>query len=124
MKSKFFKILGGYATLEDAVEANGHEALTKAVAHHFKLVTVEDILRRTEKGYTYKGKPLMDAQVKSLRSQAEGLVKSELFKVLELELQYQANQKMFTHSQNEMDMIAGKVVLWTWDVIKTKLHNI
>ena len=34
-----------------------------------------------------------------------------------------SNKKMFIDSRSEMDMIAGKLVMWIWDVIKSKLKN-
>lgn len=129
MKKLLIEKLGGYTTVEDALnsiesEEEKHKLLTKAVVKHFNTITEDDIFRKDGVNYTYKGKPLMDAQVESLRNQAKSLLESELFKMLELELQYQANLKMYRDSKDIIDLISGKLILWTWKVIKSRLHNI
>ena len=106
-------------TLEDK-----HKILTKAVAHLFNTITEDDILKRQGAEYTFKGKPLMDAQIQSLRSQSEGWMESHLFEIIDYELKYQANRKMYLDSKNEMDMIAGKLIVYTWDIIKSKLKKL
>lgn len=88
------------------------------------MVTEEDVFKKDGVRYTYKGKPILEAQVISMRNQAKGFLESELFKMLNLELKHQANLKMYTFSRNEMDVISGKLMLYSWDVIKSKLHNL
>jgi len=129
VKKWFFNKLGVFATVEDALnsiesEEEKHKILTQAVANLYNTITEDDIFRKDGASYTYKGKPLMDAQVRSMRNQAEGFRESELFKMLDLELKHQANQIMFIKSKNEMDMVSGKLVLFTWNVIKSKINNI
>jgi len=126
MKRWLIEKLGGYATVEDALNSaeNKHEILTKAVAHLFNAVTEEDIFRKDRTTYTYKGKPLMASQLSVLENQAKDFTESELFKMLDLELQYQANRKMYFDSRGNDDLIAGKLILWNWDVVKTKLKNL
>jgi len=129
LKNWIVKRLGGYTTVEDALMSaetleDKHKVLTKAVAHHFILITKDDIIKKQGNEYTFKGKPLLDAQVQSLRSQAEGWLESTLFEVVDYELKHQAYKKIFENAENEMDVIAGKLILWNWDVVKSKLKNL
>lgn len=129
MRSFLIKKLGGYVTAQDALDDiddthEKHAILTQAVAHLFNTVTEDDILRRTPKGYTFQGRDLLDAEVQSLRAQADSFLQSTLFRTLDKELLYQANRKMYLTSKSDTDLIAGKLIVWTWDVIKSKLHNL
>ena len=125
MKNYIIHKLGGFVTLEEAVEANSHDALTKVVAKYFNTITEEDVLRVNEHGqYTLEGKPLMDAQVQSLRAYATDFRKSMLFKVLDRDIKYQLNKKTFVQSAKETDLIAGKLGYWLWKVIREKLEKL
>ncbi len=125
MRNYIIHKLGGYATLEEAVEANSHDALSKVVAEHFNTITEEDILTLNENGqYTLEGKPLMDAQVQALRGYAKDFRQSLLFKVLDKEVKYQLNKRTFVKSAKETDMIAGKLGYWLWKVIREKLETL
>lgn len=125
LKETIIRKLGGFPDLESAVEAHSHEALTKVVAEHFNTITEDDILSVGADGfYTLEGKPLGDAQTQALKGYAKDFRQSLLYKVLDREMKYQLNTRMFARSAGETDLIAGKLGIWMWKVIKEKLEKL
>ena len=101
-----------------------HDVLTLAVSHMFNAVTADDILHQNKKGeWKYAGKTLHPNQAKLIGQQIEDFRESDLHKILKSDIEYQANHKMFTTSKSEMDMIAGKLLLYALDVIETRLNK-
>lgn len=131
MRKLIIKILGGYPTYEDAIEAirkEKHEAryqiLTAAVQRLFNTVGEDEILKIGEGGKWFsRGKQISDDGKRMLCSQANHFYNSELWDVLSRELKYLSNKKMFKESGDEMQMAAGKLWLYTIDVINSKLKN-
>ncbi len=126
MKNWLIEKLGGFATVEDAINSSSKREwyLTQAVAKHFNTITKEDLFRKNSKGqYTFKGKPLMQAQVEALKSQAEGFLESKLYEMLDAEVHYQATLKTFYGAATPEDIKEGKLIEWTWDIISTKLRH-
>jgi hypothetical protein len=106
------RFLGGYTSLEEAVKANRHEALTKCVADEFNSVTSEVILRQRADGtWDFEDRNLTFEEVKALRGEAQAILKTRMWKVLEKDLQYLANKAMYFNSKTEADLIAGKLIL-------------
>ena len=106
-------------------EKERHEVLTEAVKKLFNTIQEEDILRLNERGkHTYMGRELMEEELTALKNEAEALKNSQLFKILDKEVRYQANYKMFADSQSTEDVISAKLIMWTWDVIKSKLNKL
>ena len=126
---KLIVLLGGFATVDQAIdsiksEEEKHKILTRAVAKHFNTITKEDLFRKNDKGqYTFKGKPLMKEQVEYFKTQSKDFLESHLFKVLDAEVHYQATIKTFFNAKDEKDVREGKLIEWTWDIIKSKLNN-
>ncbi len=101
-----------------------HKVLTDTVAHHFNTVGENDILRFERGKWFAEGRELSEAEIKQFREEAELILKLPLWKLLEREIQYQANQTMFFKSQTETDILAGKLLLYYLDILKTRLHKL
>jgi hypothetical protein len=100
-----------------------HEILTMSVRKFFNTITAEDILKEKEGQWFYEGKALNEATKKLLISQAEVLKEWQLWKILQDDIRYQANKRMFLDSKTENDLIAGKIMLWNLDVISDRLKK-
>lgn len=135
MRAWLIKKLGGFtepmAVKEFITHARSlsttdkHKLLTAAIRKSFNTISVDDILRVKEDGqWMFEGKPLSDQQKKVLIQNAQNFTEGMLWKVLDRELQYHANKRMFILSASEQDMIAGKVLVYLTDIIRTKLKSL
>lgn len=126
IKKIIIRKLGGIATTEEYISSveDKHAVLTEAVLHLFNTIGKDDILRQIEGIWHFEGKPLTKEQVNILKNQAETHEGSMLHKVLIAEQQYQANRRMFIDSKTQDDMIAGKLILFHTDIVKTTLKRI
>lgn len=100
-----------------------HQILTQAVKRLFNTVSADDILKETEQGMMFEGKVLVKAEADAIREHAVVFRDSKLYKILIKDIKYQANRRMFIDSKTEMDMIAGKLILFNEDIIKTRLKK-
>lgn len=101
-----------------------HKVLTMAVRKGFSSITEDDILQVKGVNIYFKGKKISDETLKLLKAEATTFSTSKLWEVLRTDIEYQANSRMFFTSQTEFDLIAGKMVLFTLDIIKTVLDRI
>lgn len=109
------KMLGGYTK---------DEVLTEAVKHLYNTIGAEDILKEEGGQWTFTGKPVEDAMRKLLISEAQVFIKSRLWKVIQLDVKYQANKKMFEEAVSQMDMVMGKSWVYVLDCMKTRLESL
>lgn len=129
MRNWLIKQLGGYLTPADALLAveskeDKHKILTKTVSHLFKTIGDNDILKYEKGLYWYKGRELTEHEVKQIKSEAELFEKFFLYEVLNAEVKHHTARKMFYLSQTVDDLIAGKLIEYTWDIIKTKVKTL
>lgn len=145
MKRWLIEKLGGYADIESAYVAmdkqeltetviewvreqplkEKHVWLTLAVKRLFNTIGPDDILKITESGHwLWQGKPLSEANRTLLKAEVEQYRKSFLAKVIDAELKYQANRRMFINSATELDLVAGKLLVYYTDIVHTKFKRI
>lgn len=124
--------LGGFATLDDAIahikqtqdEARKHQVLTEAVKKLFNTIGVEDILKQNPNGtWMYRDRPLSPQEVENLRTEAQFLQQSRLWKLIGLDVKYQLNKKMFDESVITMDVMWGKLQQYLWDIVRTRMER-
>lgn len=123
--------LGGYPDIDSAIDAirdkqaaEKYRILTLAVKKLFNTIDADDILRVADTGeWTYKGRVLSKGERDMLIAEATQFQSMKLWDVLQDDIRYQANRKMFILSRNEVDMIAGKLWYFTLDAIKTRLES-
>lgn len=124
LREYLIKKLGGYATLEDALQdTDKHEVLTLAVQDLYNAVGPEDIFRRINGERTFEGKALPNAIAQQLIAEAYNFSKGRLWEVLKAELRWAANKKMFFESRTDGDLMAGKVMLYILKIIDDKLKQ-
>lgn len=116
MKRWLIEILGGYYSKS--------ETLTAVVADLFNTVGPEDILREENGKLLFEGRVLTDGEANLLKAEAAALMKSRLWKVLEREMQYQANKRMYVDSKSELDLIAGKLMVYHLDIMRTRMKKL
>jgi len=100
-----------------------HIILTESVKQMYNTISADDILSEKDGEWMFLGRKMVEESKKYLTSEAEIFLESKLWKILQADIKYQSNRRMFTHSQTENDLIAGKFILWTLDVIKTRLES-
>lgn len=116
MRDKLIQWLGGYTE---------EEVLTTAVKHLYNTIGPEDILKENREGkWTMNGKILDDGTKNLIIEEAKMMVKMKTWKILQNDIKYRANKKMFEKSQTEMDLVAGKLWLYTLDNINTRLESL
>lgn len=130
-ESELIEVLGGYPTLEAALDEirakDGQErrdVLTMAVKRLFNTVGPDDILKiHNETQWTHAGRPLRLEEITLLRAEAEQFMRSRLYKILQDEVRYLANKKMFIDSREVIDIVAGKLLLYYVDIVNTRIKR-
>ena len=91
----------------------------------FKLVSENDFYRVGEKGtLIHRGRVLTDVEKHRIISEAKFLQSSETLLALLAEMIYVANKRIYFDSKDATDMLGGKMVLWTIDVLVKKIDNL
>lgn len=91
----------------------------------FNGLTEKDILVQTEdNGIMFKGKKLDNSDVASLYRDAENIKKSTMWKLLTNDAKYQANKRMFEKSNSVEDMMAGKLMLYSIEILDNTLRKL
>lgn len=132
-RDRLIRALGGYSSLDEAIEAirskDGAERrrlLTLAVRRLYNTIGPDDILKiDTASGlWMYEGKQIGKEEMYVLKEQAKGLLESRLWKILQADLKYQANKRMFVESVDVIDITAGKLLTFYIDIIHTRLKRL
>ena len=129
IKQFFVKLLGGFTEIEDYLEKipetkERHKVLTLAVKHLFNTIDSDDILRVKGKTWLCGDRTLSEAEKALLISEAAILLNSKLWEVLKLDIKYQANRAMYVEGDKLEDLVAGKLWLYTFDSLKTRLESL
>lgn len=119
----------GYLTIEDCLNdiknsEDKHKILTLAVKRLYNTISKDDILTQIDGDMYVKGKIVDTAIRKVLVAEAENFKNSKLWKVLQDDIKYQSNKKMYIDSLCIDDLIAGKLWLLTLDILKTRLNSL
>lgn len=96
----------------------------------FKAITAEDVLRmqyvpKTMKPkITFQDKTIEPERMIKLIEDAEAFESSFLWKLLENNIRYSAQEKMFPQSNVDNDLLFGKAMLYNLQVIKNTIEKI
>lgn len=130
MRRWIIERLGGYPDTDAAIAAirilpleEKNKVLTMAVKKLFNTVGPDDILKIIGRNWLFEGRPLRDAEVVMLKAEANQFQQSFLWKILQKELRYVANKKMYVDSKEIIDMVAGKLLVYYVDIIATRLKR-
>lgn len=105
-------------------DSDKHQILTMAVKDMFNTVGYDDILQEKNGKWIFSGKEIPEGIKTAISSEAGHMLDSKLWKIIENDIKYQANLRMYDKAQTETDLIAGKLWLYTFDVIKTRLRSL
>ena len=102
-----------------------NKVLSYLVKDFLKSIKEEDILRMSARGgIMYRGKELSREEVDIIRNEAEILQNSRVLKLLLLDVEYLAQEIMFEKSTTYDDMMMGKAILYTTDILQKKIRNL
>ena len=90
----------------------------------FNAINEEDILKYQKGKFIIKGTPLDTRATGNFVSQANSILKSQLWKHLTDDLKYIANQRMYEKSTTIDDLIFGKAMLYNLDILENKLKRL
>lgn len=134
MRAWIIRRLGGYASIDDALEAikknpDGAErrkVLTMAVKRLYNTIGPDDILRRDPASgqFLFMGQPLAKEEMGIIIEQAKAFKESRLWKVLQADLKYNANKRLYMESVDIMGIEAGKLFTYCIDVFNTRLRGL
>ena len=90
----------------------------------FNLPVEEDLLKiHSPTKWVYKGTELPEANIVELRSQAQKLLDSELWKILKGAMMNDAQQRALNKSQTESDIIGAKMEVYLINQVETLLKH-
>ena len=101
-----------------------HEILTMAVADLYPSMDNSQLLTKSQKGYMFEGRVLDEQEVNELRAQAELIQNMRLWNMLDAHVQQKGGEQIFYKSQTIEDLVAGKLIILTWDILKSKLNSL
>lgn len=92
----------------------------------FKVVLESEIIHVDKKtgAWYLRGTKLSEEQINSLIQQAKTLQGLELFHLLLAEMKFISNKRMFDEALSTEDLLGGKWMLYTIDVLSKKVYNI
>ena len=98
--------------------------LTIHVSHLYNTIGEEDILKRVGTGWRVGDKEITNQEMQHISNEAKQFLKSKLWQVLQKDIKYRANLKMYEESKGVYDLTFGKMWTYTLDTIETKLNNL
>ncbi len=88
----------------------------------FKTIVEDDFLTISKMGVVkFKGKILDNAQKADLIRNARDLLDNQAWQLMLIEMSFVANKKIYFDSGTMEDMVGGKLILWTLDVMFKKV---
>ncbi len=113
----------------DAIMVRGPEEkkkiLTLAVRRLYNTIGPDDILKEASDGkWTFEGKTMSEMMRGAVSAEAKLFAESTLWRVLRKDAQYHSNRRMFLIGKTETDMIVGKVWLYAFDAIMTRITSL
>lgn len=130
MKGWLIRKLGGFATIDEAIECikekdskEKYEILTLAVKRLFNTISSDDILRESAGQWFYKDKMLSTAEKELLIAEATQFSNSKLWEILSTDIKWKANKTMYLTATTEIQLAGGKLWAYTIDCINTRLKS-
>ncbi len=132
LKTRLIELLGGFPSIDSAIDAiqeknleERKKILTLSVRRLYNTIGPDDILKETPEGqWVLEGKVMSEGSKKLIIAEAHQLQAMTLWKVLQKDIQYQSNRRMFIIGKSEMDIVVGKIWLYSFDTINTRLKSL
>lgn len=94
------------------------------VSEVFNTISDDDILKITAPNtWQHKGHDLTADQVNALRSEAQAIQGTVLWKMLMDEITWHAQKRTLEKSQTEADLIACKLLVYFRDILQSRLQK-
>lgn len=90
----------------------------------FNGITEDDVLKLVNGKLIHRGVPLSLEQKNSIIMEAENLKTNNALIAILTDLKFTANKKIYEDSVSIEDILAGKMALWTVDLIEKKIINL
>lgn len=90
----------------------------------FNAVSDEDVLQIKGTEWMYKGRPLTESEARTLKEEANIISQMRLWKVMQDEIVWHAQNAIVLKSKGEDDLIAGKMLLYWNDLMKNVIKKI
>lgn len=130
LKTKLIRALGGFPTKDEAIDAimeqdgaERNKILNLAVRRLYNTIGPDDILKEVNGQWLLEGKPMVSAIKTQLINQAREFEQTKLWEILQRDVKYQANRRMFLLGKSDIDLTAGKLWTYTLDVFKTRIKS-
>ena len=95
------------------------------VKHLYNGLTEYDVLRvQPKKGIIYKGKVLQKKEIHKMVSDAREFKNSVIWRMIKEDATFEAQNKIFRKSDNLNDIYAGKLMLYSIDVLDKTIKKI
>jgi hypothetical protein len=92
--------------------------------HLFKTITAEDFIRE-KKGRLYINGKMLNAESEIiLRDEAGRVQNSTLWKMIKLEAEYHALDKVLRKSESIDDVVAGKLMIYIIDIMDSRMNTL
>ena len=98
--------------------------LNKLLKHLFCTVTEEEVLRLKNGKFYVEGIEQTNKDISMLKSGASTIQDLYVWEILIKDMKYLANKQMYEKSKTIDDMIAGKFMLYTIDILEKKIDNL
>lgn len=92
----------------------------------FNVLTEEDIIKfdKSRKKFIIKGQVVPENEVQEIISGAQTIQQILTWKLLVREMKVVANKMIYFNSKTQEDIIGGKMMLYTIDIMEKKLDNL
>lgn len=105
-------------------ESEREMLLTELVKKHFNTIGEEDIFRIIDGVSTFEGRELGSDETDLIIAEVKQIQKMTTWKILEKEIMYRANEKMYLNSTDTFHLTMGKSWQYVFDVMNSKLKSI
>lgn len=92
--------------------------------HLFNTVTADEILRHNGKEFIIGGHKLSEAEARDIISGARAMKQMTVWQLISKEMKHEANKDIYEKSSTIDDIIFGKAILYSIDVIESKLNKL
>ena len=122
------RILGGFVDAEEAIasvtdDKEKQRLLTLATKHLFNTISQEDILQPQGQTWMFENRPLSLGEKNLLVAEATQFLRSKLWRVLQKDVKWKANEAMYIKGKSSDDLVAGKLWLYILDCFETRLNS-
>ena len=100
------------------------ELLNLAIKDLYNTIGIEDILKVEGGKWIFEGRPLTEHEVMQLKGEATAFQNMKLWKILNRDIAYQLNKKMFLEATVVEDLVWGKLLTFLWDIVKTRIQTL